>query len=125
MVLRPHHFDGGVNVGSGYIALFTAKQADWTNEPGNNWNDKEIMTKGGSNIWACKIGNRKQFGDFDTFRDKVLNAYLDVSGVGSLSQLHCRFDSPDGPVLELFYDDRIAYFNYEYAPLGGLNFARF
>jgi hypothetical protein len=119
-----------VLAGSGYVALFTARQADWTNESGNNWNDKEIMTTGGSNIWVCMVGNQDQFGDFDTFRKEVQNAYLNISGVGSLNQLECSFDipratSPAGksPRLELFYDDRIGRFAGDDIELD--NFPRF
>jgi len=118
---RKDHFDpdpttgAPVLVGSGYVALFTAIQADWTNESGNAWNDKEIMASGGSNIWVCMIGNQDQFGDFDTFCKEVQNAYLNISGVSfaSVNQLECSFDipraaSPAGtsPRLELFYDDK-------------------
>lgn len=104
-------------LGSGYVALFTAKEADWTNESGNVWNNKEIMTFGGSNIWVCMIGSQIQFGSFDTFRHEVLNSYLNVSGVGSLKSLECSFDIPRAsapagraPRLELFYDDRTGRF---------------
>jgi hypothetical protein len=133
---RKDHFDpdpksgNPVLAGSGYVALFTARQADWTNESGNNWNDKEIMTTGGSNIWVCMIGNQDQFGDFDTFRKEIQNAYLNISGVGSLNQLECSFDipravSPPGksPRLELFYDDRIGRFAGDDIELD--NFPRF
>jgi hypothetical protein len=105
--------DAPDGAGSGYVALFSALKCDWTNESGNAWNGKEIMTHGDSNIWVCVIGNQQQFGSFDTFRQEVLNAYLNISGLGGLDQLECSFDiprasSPPGasPRLEAFYDDR-------------------
>jgi hypothetical protein len=120
---RKDHLQDGVKVGSGYVALFSAIEADWTNESGNNWNDKEIMTKppganvlAGSNIWISVVGNEKQYDDagdgkqFDAFCDEIQTAYLNVSGVGSVYDLECSFDiprakSPAGrtPRLELFY----------------------
>jgi hypothetical protein len=120
---RKDHLQDGVKVGSGYVALYSAIEADWTNESGNNWNDKEIMTKppganvlAGSNIWISVVGNEQQFADagdgkqFDAFCDEIQNAYLHVSGVGSVYDLECSFDiprakSPAGrtPRLELFY----------------------
>jgi hypothetical protein len=122
---RKDHFDNGLRVGSGYVALFSAIKADWTNEAGNNWNDKEIMTElpgvnflEGSNIWISVVGNERQFGEvangkqFDTFCEEIQNAYLHVSGVGSVNQLECSFDIPRAtapagrfPRLELFYGD--------------------
>jgi hypothetical protein len=120
---RKDHMRDGMKVGSGFVALFSAIEADWTNEPGNNWNNKEIMTKApganvlaGSNIWISVVGNEKQFDDagdgkqFDAFCNEIQDAYLHVSGVGSVYDLECSFDvprakSPDGqtPRLELFY----------------------
>ena len=104
---------GGGRLGSGYVALFSAVEADWTNEAGNNWNDKEIMVNAGSNVWICLIGNETQFGSYETFKRETLAAYLNVSGVGSLNGIECSFDipranAPDGrsPRLELFYGDR-------------------
>jgi hypothetical protein len=133
---RKDHFDPDpksgnlVLTGSGYVALFTARQAEWTNESGNNWNNKEITTTGGSNIWVCMIGNQEQFGDFETFRQEIQNAYLNISGVGSVNQLECSFDiprasSPPGksPRLELFYDDRVGRFAGDDIELD--NFPRF
>ena len=120
---RKDHSKDGAKVGSGYVALFSALQADWTNETGNSWNDKEIMTQtpeehffAGSNIWISVVGNEHQFADvasgkeFDTFCEEIQNAYLHVSGVGNIYDLECSFDipraaSPQGrsPRLELFY----------------------
>jgi hypothetical protein len=106
--------DGAERVGSGYVALFSALQADWTNDSDPNpWNGKEIQAKGGSNIWIYVVGNEHDFGDFDTFRAEVLAAHLNVSGVGSLLGLECSFDVPRtscpagrAPRLEAFYGDR-------------------
>ena len=112
--------------GSGYVALFTARSANWTNEQGNIWNNKEIMTEGGRNIWVCIIGNEKQFGSFDTFREEVLNSYLNVS----LTSLECSFDIPRviappgrSPRLELFYNSRTGKFAGDNIDLD--NFQRF
>lgn len=127
---RKDHVQDGVKAGSGYVALFSATEADWTNAPGNNWNDKEIMTKPpgvnllkSSNIWISVVGNEKQFNDagdgkqFDAFCDEIRNAYLNVSGVGSLNELECSFDIPrasapagKSPRLELFYDSKTGRF---------------
>ena len=106
--------DGSARTGSGYVALFSALKADWTNNDNPNpWNGKEIQAKGGSNIWIYVVGNEHDFGDFDTFRREVLAGYLNVSGVGTPNGLECSFDiprtsSPAGrtPRLEAFYGDR-------------------
>jgi hypothetical protein len=103
----------GERTGSGYVALYSARKADWTNEDGNVWNDKEIQAYGGSNIWICMVGNEKTFESFDAFKKQVADSYLHVSGVGSPYQLQCSFDIPGAsapagrsPRLELFYDDK-------------------
>jgi hypothetical protein len=106
--------DGSTRTGSGYVALFSALKANWTNDSNPNpWNGKEIQAKGGSNIWVYVVGNEHDFGEFDTFRREVLAAHLNVSGVGSPLGLECSFDiprtsSPAGrsPRLEAFYGDR-------------------
>ena len=101
----------GKRAGSGYVALFSARNADWTNEEGNIWNDKEIMASGGSNIWVCLVGSEATFGSFDEFKRETLAARLHISGVGTWNDLQCSFDiprakAPDGvaPRLELHYD---------------------
>ena len=107
--------DGSARTGSGYVALFSALQAGWTGDDDgpNPWAGKEIQAKGGSNIWIYVVGNEHDFGDFDSFRREVLDAYLNVSGVGTPNGLECSFDiprcaSPPGATarLEAFYGDR-------------------
>ncbi len=127
---RKEQLVNGTKVGSGYVALFSATPGDWTNEDGNNWNNKEIKTDPpgvnalkGSNIWICVVSSEAQYSDagagkeYDTFCQEVANAYLNISGVGSLNGLECSFDipraqAPSGitPRLELFYDDKQAKF---------------
>jgi hypothetical protein len=103
----------GKRIGSGYVALFSARKADWTAD--GNWKDKEIKVDGSTNIWVCLVGNEQQFSSFDAFKDDTQNAYMNISGVGEPGQLECTFDIPDprrtrngqGPRrLELFYDDK-------------------
>ena len=123
---RKDHMQDGVQVGSGYVALFSATKGDWTQEDGNAWNGKEIKPEPpganvlkGSNIWVCVVSNQVQYKDagegkeYDTFCQEVANAYLHISGVGSANGLECSFDvpraqSPAGksPRLELFYSDK-------------------
>jgi hypothetical protein len=107
----------GERLGSGYVALFSAREADWTNESGNAWNDKEIMASGASNIWICVVGNEHDFGSFESFRKQILAAHLNISGVGSLNPLECSFDIPGAksspgtaPRLELFYSTKTGRF---------------
>jgi hypothetical protein len=141
---RKDHLQDGIKVGSGYVALFSAIEADWTNEKGNAWNDKEIMTKlspienslTGSNIWISVVGNEKQFSDvadgkqFDTFCEEIQNADLQVSGIGSPAELKCSFDIPratapagKSPRLELSYLSKTGLFAGENLQLD--NFPRF
>lgn len=123
---KKDHLEGGVEVGSGFVALFSATEGDWTSEDGNAWNDKEIKTRApganvlkGSNIWVCVVSSQAQYKDagagkeYDAFCQEVANAYLHISGVGSPYGLECSFDVPraaapagSSPRLELFYDDR-------------------
>ena len=72
----------------------------------------ELGAENGSNIWVCAIGSATRYGSFDAFKRSVRDAYLHISGVGSLNQLQCTFDMPPGRDatiggyrLELFYDD--------------------
>ncbi len=123
---RKDHLVDGAKAGSGYVALFSATPGDWTNEDGNNWNNKEIKTDApglnvlkGSNIWVCVVSSEAQYSDagagkeYDTFCQEVTDAYLNISGVGSANGLECSFDIPRAsapagasPRLELFYDDK-------------------
>lgn len=103
----------GSRLGCGYVALFSAVQADWTSESGNVWNGKEILVNEGSNVWVCLIGNEAQFGSYDTFKQETSAAYLSVSGVDSLNGIEASFDIPRAnapagrsPRLELFYGDK-------------------
>ena len=100
-------------IGSGYVALFSAREADWTE--GGTWKGKEISVDGSTNIWVCLVGNEMQFSSFDSFKDAARNAYLNISGVGEPGQLECTFDIPDpqrarngqaSRRLELFYGDK-------------------
>lgn len=123
--------DGAARTGSGYVALFSALPADWTNDSDPNpWNGKEIQAKGGSNIFIYLVGNEHDFGTFETFRSEALGAYLNVSGVGTPNGLECSFDvprtsSPPGrtPRLEAFYGDRVGRFAGDALELDG--FPRF
>src|SRR5262249_28825208 len=67
---RKDNIENGSKVGSGYVALFSAIGADWTNEDGNAWNGKEIKTKPpgvdvlrGSNIWICVVSSEMEYRD--------------------------------------------------------------
>jgi hypothetical protein len=133
---KVHAIDGQPG-GAGFVALFSATKADWTDEDGNAWNNKEIKTDPpganvlkGSNIWICVVSSEAQYADagtgkeYDTFCSEILSAYLHVSGVGSPYQLQCSFDvprakSPPGksPRLELFYDDRQGKFAGDPVPM--------
>jgi hypothetical protein len=140
---RKDHLENGSKVGSGYVALFSAIEGDWTSEDGNAWNDKEIKTDPpganvlrGSNIWICVVGHEAEFVDvkedqrFATFCSELQNSYVRVEGVGNPFGLKCFFDVPrltapagKQPTLELDYDDRVGKFAGENLELG--NFPRF
>lgn len=83
----------GTRLGSGYVALFSARKVRWTAD--GPWKDKELRAEGGSNIWVCLVGNEATFGSFENFRQKTLRSYLHISGVGSALGLQCTFDIPD------------------------------
>ena len=111
----------------GYIALYSARRVKWvrdsrfdgdptadgTGQVGADvFTTTELRAEDGSNIWVCAIGSAARYGSFDAFKRGVRDAYLHISGVGSLNQLQCTFDMPPGRDatiggyrLELFYDD--------------------
>ena len=140
---RKDHVQDGIKSGSGYVALFSALPAYWTNESGNAWNDKEIKTElpganflSGSNIWISVVSSEHQYNEsgdgkqFDTFCQEIQGAYLHISGVGGTNGLECSFDvpraaSPRGksPRLELFYDSKTGRFAGDDLQLD--NFPRF
>lgn len=100
-------------IGSGYVALFSAREADWTEE--GYWKDKEISVDGSTNIWVCLVGNEKTFSSFEAFKSATRDTYMNISGLGEPGQLECTFDIPDpqrkrngqsSRRLELFYSDR-------------------
>ena len=100
-------------LGSGYVGLFSAREADWTED--GRWKDKEIKVDGSTNIWVCLVGNEAQFSSFEAFKTATREAYMNIAGVGALGQLECTFDIPDprrarnGQAprrLELFYGDK-------------------
>ena len=110
-----------------YVALYSARRVQWirdarfdgdptadgTGKVGADvFTTTELRAEEGSNIWVCAIGSATRYGSFDAFKRGVRDAYLHISGVGSLNQLQCTFDMPPGRDatiggyrLELFYDD--------------------
>ena len=140
---RKDHLQNGVKVGSGYVALFSALPAYWTNESGNAWNDKEIKTElpgvnilSGSNVWISVVSSEHQYSDaddgkqFDTFCQEIQDAPLHVSGIGAPGDLECTFDVPravapagKSPTLTLSYGSKTGSFAGEDLQLD--NFPRF
>ena len=120
----------------GYVALCSARRVKWLrdqrfkddpdpNTPGKTMGEgrfttTELRAEDGSNIWICAIGNRSQFGSFETFMAKVGEAYVHFSGIGAVGQLQCTFDMPEaagteepGFRWELFFGDDEAHLDGE------------
>jgi hypothetical protein len=69
-------------VGSGYVALFSANGFSPSKVPG--WAHRELVATGRDNIWITVVGDRLTYGSFDEFQKDVLAATLEVS-VGNLT----------------------------------------
>jgi hypothetical protein len=135
------HKDGGTWVfgrkRAGFVALYSARPVDFTSD--GPWKDKELIAAGSTNVWICVVGNTTMFGTpaqppddpgpadsaaFANFKDQVMNAYLHVSGLGSVAQVECSFDIPGAeappgrsPRLELFYSGETGRFAGDDLPL--------
>ena len=133
--------DGGTWVfgrkGAGFVALYSARPVNFTSD--GPWKDKELIADGSTNVWICVVGNTTTFGvpaqpsdgpgaaderAFANFKDQVSNAYLHVSGLGSVAQVECSFDIPGAeappgrsPRLELFYSGETGRFAGDDLPL--------
>jgi hypothetical protein len=123
--------------GDGFVALFSARKVRWTTDGNFSQNNKELLAEGGSNIWVCLVGNTTAFAPpfrialspkeaasmsqpdylaqqaFNIFKRETLDAYMNISGVGTPNELECSFDIPRAeaprgrsPRLELFFDSR-------------------
>jgi hypothetical protein len=112
----------------GYIALCSARHIKWVRDmrfaddpdPASpdtvgqgRFTSTELRADDGSNVWICVIGNRTQFGSFETFKAKIRSSYVDFSGVGRVA-----YEMPAAPGTgepgfrwELFVNENAAHLN--------------
>ena len=90
---------------SGYVALYSAQEPHWA-ESDKDWVDREIYAEGTRNVFILQIGSQEEFGDYSTFKDRVLNARIHVNGLNwAAGDFQCSYDIPHGGRLELHYDE--------------------
>jgi hypothetical protein len=90
---------------NGYVALYSAQEPHWA-ESDKDWADREIYAEGTRNVFILQIGSQDEFGDYSTFKNRVLNARIHVNGLNWASaDFQCSYDIPAGGRLELHYDE--------------------
>lgn len=79
--------------GDGYLALWSKQPAHWQTEPGEDQN-RELIAPGKRNIWICELGRRADYGSFEEFIARIMNAHLWSDG------LDVAYRSPSQGLLE-------------------------
>ncbi len=68
--------------GGGYVALYSGQKPVVTTE--GDWARKEIVAEGKRNIFIIQIGNADEFGSYEMFKERVVNApftSMDSTGI--------------------------------------------
>ena len=92
-------------VGDSYVALFSARECDWSRS--GPWRDREIEAEGSTNVFITQIGTAEAFGSLAGFVAAVTRARVHVSNLGD--EPGCSYDVPGGLRLSLHYDGAAAY----------------
>lgn len=85
-----HEQDGWIFArwGDGYLALLSQYPYEWQVHPGEN-QGREIIVKQRKNIWLCELGDKPNYGDFQAFIERMLQAE-----VRFFSNRHVVYQSP-------------------------------
>lgn len=95
---------GKAKEGGGFIGLYSGQHPVVTTE--GDWAYKEIVAEGKRNIFIIQIGSAEEFGSYELFKERVLNARIHINGLHwQPSDFECSYDRPGGSRLELHYDD--------------------
>jgi hypothetical protein len=95
---------GKAKEGGGFIGLYSGQHPVVTTE--GDWAYKEIVAEGKRNIFIIQVGNADEFGSYEMFKERVLNARIHINGLHwQPSDFECSYDRPGGSRLELHYDD--------------------
>lgn len=95
---------GRARGGGGFIGLYSGQHPVVTTD--GDWAHKEIVAEGKRNIFIIQIGNADEFGSYEMFKERVLNARIHINGLHwQPSDFECSYDRPGGSRLELHYDD--------------------
>lgn len=95
---------GKATAGGGFIALYSGQTPVVTKD--GDWADKEIVADGKRNVFILQVGHADQFGSYEMFKERVLNARIHINGLHwQASDFECSYDLPGGSRLELHYDD--------------------
>jgi len=90
---------------NGYVALYSAQEPHWVDSD-KDWVDREIYAEGTRNVFILQVGSQEEFGDYSTFKDRVLNARIHVNGLNwGPADFECSYDIPGSGRLELHYDE--------------------
>lgn len=70
-----HEQDGWIFArwGDGFLALLSQYPYEWQVYPGEN-QGREIIVKQRKNIWLCEMGDKPNYGDFQAFIERILQA---------------------------------------------------
>jgi len=64
--------------GQSYLALYSHNPAEWAvQEPESGY---ELISDGMQNVWICELGSQADNGDYETFKDDILQADIDYDG---------------------------------------------
>lgn len=122
-----------------YIGVFSNQRPDWLDDDSDpdiyeraldkaveeahidkdkskRYFDDQDWYVAGKNIWIVHVGNKAEYGDFETFKQRVSSARVHLDDTGDL-ECHYHQPMPDGStnVLALKFDD--PEFHYANAPL--------
>jgi endonuclease/exonuclease/phosphatase family metal-dependent hydrolase len=95
---------GKAKDGGGYIGLYSGQKPVVTTK--GDWARKEIVAEGKRNIFIIQIGNADEFGSYEMFKERLVNARIHINGLHwHPSDFECSYDRPGGSRMELHYDD--------------------
>jgi hypothetical protein len=65
--------------GDGYLALLSQYPYTWQDHPGED-QGREVIVDRRNNIWLCELGDKPEYGDFQAFIERILQAEVRYYG---------------------------------------------
>ena len=65
--------------GDSYLALLSQYPYEWGEHPGEN-QEREVIVQKRHNTWLCELGAKPNYGDFQAFIERILQAEVRFSG---------------------------------------------